>query len=60
MKTAVARLSRTIAARRALVDGRREHDDAMAIPRVATRARHAGHACPRARRGRLPLLPVTG
>ena len=36
MKTAVSRLSRTIAARRALVDGRREHDDAMAIPRVAS------------------------
>jgi hypothetical protein len=35
MKTTVARLSRTIAARRALADGRREHDHAMAIPRVA-------------------------
>ena len=51
MKTAVSRLSRTIAARRALVDGRREHDDAMAIPRVATehvtqvmRARDRGEA----------------
>ena len=36
MKTTVARLSRTIAARRAMADGRRQHDDAMAIPRVAT------------------------
>ena len=51
MKTAVARLSRTIAARRALMDGRREHADAMAIPRVATehstqvmRARDRGEA----------------
>ena len=51
MKTAVSRLSRTIAARRALADGRRHHDDAMAIPRVATehatqvmRARERGEA----------------
>jgi len=51
MKTTVARLSRTIAGRRALADGRREHDHAMAIPRVATehvtqvlRARDRGEA----------------
>ena len=53
MRTAVTRLSRSIAARRALVDGRREHDHAMAIPKVATehvtqvlRARERGeHGC---------------
>ena len=51
MKSAVTRLSRTIAARRALADGRREHDEAMAIPRVPTehstqvlRARERGEA----------------
>ena len=51
MKSTVSRLSRTIAARRALADGRREHDHAMAIPRVATehvtqvlRARERGEA----------------
>ena len=51
MKTAVTRLSRAIAARRSIADGRREHDDAMAIPRVATehvtqvlRARERGEA----------------
>lgn len=36
MKSAVARLTRVIAARRAVDDDRRYHDDAMAIPRVAT------------------------
>ena len=35
MKSTVARLTRTIAARRALADDRRRHDDAMEIPRVA-------------------------
>jgi hypothetical protein len=35
MKSAVARLTRVIAARRAVADDRRHHDDAMAIPRVA-------------------------
>jgi hypothetical protein len=51
MRTTVERLSRTIAARRALADGRREHEHAMAIPRVATehvtqvmRARERGEA----------------
>ena len=36
MKSAVARLTRAIADRRAVADDRRHHDDAMAIPRVAT------------------------
>ena len=36
MTSTVARLTRRIAARRALADDRRHHDEAMAIPRVAT------------------------
>jgi hypothetical protein len=36
MKSSVAFLTRMIAARRALVDHRRHHDEAMAIPRVAS------------------------
>ncbi len=35
MTSTVARLTRTITARRALADDRRRHEDAMAIPRVA-------------------------
>jgi hypothetical protein len=54
MTSTVERLTRRIAARRALADNRRHHDEVMEIPRVATehatqvlRARERGEiGCP--------------